>query len=501
MRTILVVIMWFGWSGATIAQNTCNSALSFRINSGSWTKVLPSGTGSYNQLYDKKGFTWEAWIRLRAPITQQCAIISVEDEAIYQNIKFGFGWGNPPDAPHLSMFVFDDGTANVGVYAESPQSLQIGTWHHVATICDYDFARLTLLIDGVVVESVIMPQAITSHRLAVNRTVQIGNLSSWAQIDEDFGFDADIDEVRIWRGARKVQQIAEQRFLCMPTDTTGLVAYFKADEGGGMTSVNAVNAQYSLALVQTNWTDGIPDVPNCMPNPPVHIRDTICSDASYGNYTMTGIYTDYFTTAAGCDSTRVLDLVVLPPISAQISRQICAGEQYNGHTASGIYVDTLRSSKGCDSVVVTTLTVLAERISNFNVQICAGQAYEGYTESGTYTDRFRLPTGCDSTRTVKITVNNEAASITPYVPNAFAPNSSGDCFRPIFKAGTQLIDYQLYVYDRWGTLCFTTDQLGDCWDGTHNGKKYPIGVYVYWLSYQTPYCDPVVLKGDIMLVE
>lgn len=67
-----------------------------------------------------------------------------------------------------------------------------------------------------------------------------------------------------------------------------------------------------------------------------------------------------------------------------------------------------------------------------------------------------------------------------YLPNAFSPDQDGhnDTFGAI---GLNATNYQLQVFDRWGTLLFKTENINQKWDGTHKGKRVSEGVYVYQL--------------------
>ena len=65
-----------------------------------------------------------------------------------------------------------------------------------------------------------------------------------------------------------------------------------------------------------------------------------------------------------------------------------------------------------------------------------------------------------------------------YMPNAFTPNGDGlnDMFKPY---GTGLRSWQLEIYNRWGQLLFSGNELGDGWDGTFEGLPAPGEAYIY----------------------
>lgn len=71
-----------------------------------------------------------------------------------------------------------------------------------------------------------------------------------------------------------------------------------------------------------------------------------------------------------------------------------------------------------------------------------------------------------------------------YVPNTFTPNGDGknDVWKPI-GAGFELDYYEVSVFDRWGTMVFTTDNYDEGWDGivAGTGEKAAVGVYTWRL--------------------
>jgi gliding motility-associated-like protein len=70
-----------------------------------------------------------------------------------------------------------------------------------------------------------------------------------------------------------------------------------------------------------------------------------------------------------------------------------------------------------------------------------------------------------------------------YIPNAFTPN--GDGINDFF--GSEAIDvtkYSLKIFNRWGEIIFTSNNLKNAWDGTFKGKTVQNDVYVYQLNYE-----------------
>ena len=64
-----------------------------------------------------------------------------------------------------------------------------------------------------------------------------------------------------------------------------------------------------------------------------------------------------------------------------------------------------------------------------------------------------------------------------FYPTAFTPN--GDSLNDGFAvSGHYIVKMQLTIFDRWGTLIFSTDK-NEPWDGTYNGKLMPETTYVW----------------------
>ncbi len=76
-----------------------------------------------------------------------------------------------------------------------------------------------------------------------------------------------------------------------------------------------------------------------------------------------------------------------------------------------------------------------------------------------------------------------------WIPNAFTPNNDemNDVFIPKTEGVTK---FKMDIYDRWGLLIYTTDDVLKGWDSTINGKQAQEDVYVYRINV-TDVCDKV----------
>ncbi|MCX6310112.1 MAG: PKD domain-containing protein [Bacteroidetes bacterium] len=107
-----------------------------------------------------------------------------------------------------------------------------------------------------------------------------------------------------------------------------------------------------------------------------------------------------------------------------------------------------------------------------------------YAQKGTYNVRLIATSngGCADTTEMPVIVEPE---FTFYVPNAFTPNGDGnnDVF---FAYGSEINSFSMMVFDRWGNLIFTSNDINTGWDGrAKNGSVIAQqDVYVYKILVQ-----------------
>lgn len=98
-------------------------------------------------------------------------------------------------------------------------------------------------------------------------------------------------------------------------------------------------------------------------------------------------------------------------------------------------------------------------------------------ETTTYTLTATNAAGCEKTGEVKVTVLKDLK-----VPNGFTPN--GDNINDTWEIDG-LEDYPnvfIQVFNRWGTLVFSSKGYSTPWDGYFNGTPLPMATYYYTLS-------------------
>ncbi|QHT66500.1 T9SS type B sorting domain-containing protein [Rhodocytophaga rosea] len=86
-----------------------------------------------------------------------------------------------------------------------------------------------------------------------------------------------------------------------------------------------------------------------------------------------------------------------------------------------------------------------------------------------------------------------------YLPDAFTPN--GDNLNETFEVrGIFVRKYKLMIYNRWGEIVFSSDDISIGWDGTLNSKQAPNGNYVYSLQTEDYVGRTYNRKGSLLLI-
>lgn len=115
----------------------------------------------------------------------------------------------------------------------------------------------------------------------------------------------------------------------------------------------------------------------------------------------------------------------------------------------------------------------------------------------TYTVTAYTPEGCRSSDDIHVRFITGPEI---YVPTGFTPNGDGknDVFRPLPVGIVQLDFFQ--VYNRWGTLVFTTNKQLQGWDGNLNGQPAPVGTYIWTVQGKNEKNETVVHQGSVTLI-
>jgi gliding motility-associated-like protein len=248
-----------------------------------------------------------------------------------------------------------------------------------------------------------------------------------------------------------------------------------------------------------------------LPRQRVSIQGEICDNEFYDfngrSLNQTGTYIDTLPDINTCDSIIMLSLQVNPTYVMVVTDSFCTGDVYifdaEPISVGGIYDAVLSTIFGCDSTVQLTLLQRNQPTVELGLDtfLCGGfpVIYDLPLEIGTTatwqdgrTDNpYKITTRGNYSVVVDnfcgrdeddVIVNAGCDGCDVYLPSGFTPNFDGlnDRFFPQFGCDPlAVIDF--WVADRWGNIIFRTDQLGEAWDGTYQGKPSPMDNYIWFI--------------------
>jgi gliding motility-associated-like protein len=87
-----------------------------------------------------------------------------------------------------------------------------------------------------------------------------------------------------------------------------------------------------------------------------------------------------------------------------------------------------------------------------------------------------------------------------FFPNSFTPNGDND--NETFGVyGINIDNFKMYVFNRWGQLIFTANDVSDRWDGFYKGNLCQNDVYVYKAFYKDKRGKEHNIIGKIALIK
>ena len=254
-----------------------------------------------------------------------------------------------------------------------------------------------------------------------------------------------------------------------------------------------------------------------------------------------------------CIGTATATVTVNQPPAVQISNDttICSGTQVvltasggvgyswtysggGGETTPSIsvnpsvlttYTVVVTDATGCKNDTTVTVKTTPSPVPYINLSsdtICAGTLTEISATGGT---TFYWSPGGETTSTISVEpnantiysvtvstiVNNILCSATTsvvqnvrncnsiFIPNSFSPVGHNKIFKPAGNI-SNIADYLLQIWDRWGQLLFETTNHAEGWDGKIKGQIAPVGVYVYHIKVNDK-INPVFEKvGTVTLL-
>ncbi|HHU00609.1 MAG TPA: PKD domain-containing protein, partial [Bacteroidales bacterium] len=136
-------------------------------------------------------------------------------------------------------------------------------------------------------------------------------------------------------------------------------------------------------------------------------------------------------------------------------------------------------------------------------------SYE-YQEEGVFDVTLTVTSlqGCTDTFTMEDAITAELQGFVVF-PNAFKPRPGGSSgavdpsaeYVVVFKpAYSDVAEFKLEIFNRWGQRIFVTDDINNGWDGMYEGQLAPQGVYVYLATGKYVNGREFRKTGNVLLV-
>ncbi|MDF1673959.1 MAG: gliding motility-associated C-terminal domain-containing protein, partial [Vicingaceae bacterium] len=295
------------------------------------------------------------------------------------------------------------------------------------------------------------------------------------------------------------------------------------------------------------------------------INDSICQGDSIllgGIFqTIAGTYYDTLQSSLSCDSIieTILAINALPVITTSNDTNVCPGINVNitafgantyswdnslgagqNHNVAPIttttYIVTGTDTNGCSDTGSVLITITPGTIAdagsditlcegdpvnlNGNTPTVAGETGLWTTSSlgvitnpanpmtpvtgltiGVHTFTWTITNAAcpPSSDSVNVTIESCEPSAL-IIPNVFTPNGDGQ--NDVFTVdGTNLISVNCEVYNRWGQLMYSWDNVKGAWDGrTLSGSEVPDGTYFYIIQAEGDDGTEYFQKGGFSLI-
>jgi gliding motility-associated-like protein len=203
-----------------------------------------------------------------------------------------------------------------------------------------------------------------------------------------------------------------------------------------------------------------------------NIANPVLSPTTTTTYTATG-------SLGGCTSTRTFTVTVSQSVTVDAGAPSSVLEGYStqlqGSGTSGTYLWSPASS-------LSSATVSNPIAS----PVITTQYYLTIT----------TPAGCTNTDSVLVTV-------VPYCIkplNAFSPNGDGINEYWLVTNNNCTSNVNAYVFNRYGTKVYESNDYQNNWNGTYKGKPLPDGTYYYILNFTLINGKKITLKGNVTII-
>ena len=326
----------------TITQSGCGVLTLGNYGAGNALNLGTGNTSKYvsipsslNASFNTNNITVEGWFNLSAydPAMPEPTLVG---EAYISDNKVTFMLSRYQNQIRAGYF-----SGSAWSQALSASSIPANTWTHIAAT--YDQTSIKIYINGVL-----------DGTLNASSPLPTGN-EVW-YLGKRFGgpdmISGVMDEIRIWNVARTQAQIQAVMNTSVPTNATGLRAYYKLDESAGTSTADATGNGHNGTLINSpTWQVPSTSVlagaaATFLWSPGGQTTNTITAATN-------GTYTAVVTSAVGCQSAPVSANVVMGGVASS-SQTVCPGLLPSAITLTN-YGGTLQWQTSPDNVTFTNI--------------------------------------------------------------------------------------------------------------------------------------------------
>lgn len=360
--------------------------------------------------------TVEAWI-------QTSANADPNNGGIQQVIT---DWGTMTTGARFTLNVLFNNGLRIEVQGSglnSTKAINDGQWHHVAAVFDPNATyKYRLLVDGVL-------DTFGNISTTLN-TVSGVAFTIGRRIDNIHNFLGKIDEVRVFNYARTDSAIKADMRKEFCSSTSGLVAYYKLNEGtpnsnsntskntatdySGNSNTGTLN-NFTLRGTSSNWVNGAPIVGKTTSSVKVFACSTYLIPSKKRTLSSSGTYLDTISNRIGCDSIITIALSIgksnrTVNIFACDSFKTPKGQV----TYSNAFIsETYQSYRNCDSIVNFNVVINKRFLAQINATVCdsfTSKKGKVFKNSSQFSDTFKTKSFCDSIFVYNIIINQSKQS-------------------------------------------------------------------------------------------
>ncbi|MBN8865474.1 MAG: T9SS type A sorting domain-containing protein [Sphingobacteriales bacterium] len=227
-------------------------------------------------------WTIEFWFRSSRTVTYTESILAFNPSDGTNRIEIGVG----PSSGN-KMYIYSPNSSPGTLYGSA--AISTNTWYHVALTFNSGTRAIQLYLNGSTTPDVVrtLPAADV-----VQSTDKFSLGQEWDNTTASGFFAGQLDEVRVWNSVRSNTQLVDNQYRQVPTNSSGLLAYYKMTNNTGTTVTdNTGNGRNGTLVGGTAWqVSAVTKNANGTVSANQSINeDTQPADITISNYPYTGI--------------------------------------------------------------------------------------------------------------------------------------------------------------------------------------------------------------------